>query len=220
VTPLKPIKNTTRVRGVPSKRYPLNKICAHPKCDLGPVTAHHIFGRPPGPDSDSWFVEVEVHGKDNPEVGPMLRVIPAVTGLCGSGTTGHHGDLEEHRAWVKYEDGQFVWYERGAGLDSEVRDALTREGKKAPEWHRVGPLNPQPGSVEGKPKRKPRKRTGPTKRTYLVAPEDDPEAVDRLKDKIEQLQEKFNRAGHEVGPTVTVERALDYVLLNAGTDDF
>jgi len=207
VTPLKPIENTTRVRGVPSKRYPLNRVCAHPECDRTDVTAHHIFGRPPGPDSDSWFVEIRNAPFD--QGGEAWGIIPHVTGLCGSGTTGHHGDLEEHRAWVKYEDGQFVWYERqpsGTALGESF----------AP----LGPLNPQPGSVEGKPKRKPRKRTGPTKRTYLVAPEDDPEAVDRLKDKIEQLQEKFNRAGHEVGPTVTVERALDYVLLNAGTDDF
>src|SRR4051794_1302300 len=61
ITPLKPIENTTRVRGVPSKRYPLNRICAHPECDRTDVTAHHIFGRPAGPDSDSWFVEIEDH---------------------------------------------------------------------------------------------------------------------------------------------------------------
>jgi hypothetical protein len=213
MTPLKPIENTTRVRGVPSKRYPLNRVCAHPECDRTDVTAHHIFGRPPGPDSDSWFVEIG-GGPEGEHGTPAYDgvVIPAVTGLCGSGTTGHHGDLEEHRAWVKYEDGEFVWYDRSDGAAAQLDIPVA--------WIRLDPLNPQPGSVEGKPKRKPRKRTGPTKRTYLVAPEDDPEAVDRLKDKIEQLQEKFNRAGHEVGPTVTVERALDYVLLNAGTDDF
>lgn len=152
MTPLRPIANTTRVRGVASKRFPLNAVCAHPECDRTDVTAHHIFGRPRGPDSDSWFVEVEVHGKDNPEVGPMLEVIPHVSGLCGHGTEGHHGDVEVHSAWIRYEDGEFVWYDRGE--QELIPDWDNPQVELAEYFQRLGPLNPQPGSREGKPKRR------------------------------------------------------------------
>lgn len=212
MTPLKPIENTTRVRGVPSKRYPLNRICAHPECDRTDVTAHHIFGRPAGPDSDSWFVSLVLVDEDRTET--LSAPLPHVTGLCGHGTEGHHGDVEAHRAWIKYEDGEFVWYEAEV-IASEMGYPTDTE------WKRLGPLNPQPIPREGKPKRKKRaKSEGPVKVASFKAPNDDPEAAERLKDKAEQLCEKFNRHGHEIGKTVAVERALDYTLLNAGDDDF
>jgi hypothetical protein len=216
MTPLKPIENTTRVRGVPSKRYPLNTVCAHPDCTRTDVTAHHIFGRPRGQDSDSWFVAIPK--PEAPEgaygdalVDEVVNIIPHATGLCGSGTTGHHGEVESHDAWIKYEDGEFVWYERGYDLENHLE----------PVWRRLGPLNPQPGSVEGKPKRKPRdKSAGPVKVASFKAPDDDPEAAERIKEKSRELRDKFIRRGHKIGKTVAVERALDFTLLNAGEDDF
>lgn len=225
MTPLKPIENTTRVRGVPSKRYPLNRVCAHPECNRTDVTAHHIFGRPKGPDSDSWFVEIEDHFRGGGGAidisqetveAEHFKIIPHVTGLCGHGTEGHHGDVEAHRGWIKYEDGEFVWYER-----VEIPGSMAAGDPPSAEWVRVGPLNPQPIPREGKPKRKKRaKSEGPVKVASFKAPNDDPEAAERLKDKAEQLCEKFNRHGHEIGKTVAVERALDYTLLNAGEEDF
>lgn len=142
MTALKPIENRN-VRGVASERYPINTKCAHPECSE-PATVHHIFPRSMI-RSDSYFVAIlQRNEAGDPE---EEIVIPHAVGLCGSGTTGHHGDVEEHRAWIKYEDGEFVWYDRGE------LDWSEEEGNIVP-WDRVGPLNPQPGSREGKPKRK------------------------------------------------------------------
>lgn len=128
------------MHGVASERYPVNERCAHPECNE-PATVHHIFPRSMT-KSDSYFVEILP-----PEV--TLRgtgkVIPHAVGLCGSGTAGHHGDVEEHRAWIKYEDGEFVWYDRLQGLDGGDPGTFA--------WERLGPLNPQPGQLEGKRKR-------------------------------------------------------------------
>jgi hypothetical protein len=85
--------------------------------------------------NDSYFVEI-AHEDDKTEI------IPHAVGLCGSGTTGHHGDVEEHRAWIRLEESEFVWYDR--------QNTPQEEG----EWVRLGSLNPQPGSREGKPKRR------------------------------------------------------------------
>jgi hypothetical protein len=94
--------------------------------------------------NDSYFVEF------TPEDG-KTKIIPHAIGLCGSGTTGHHGDVEEHRAWIKLEDGEFVWYDRQNTPQEATGPSLTpSEGK----WVRLGSLNPQPGSREGKPKRR------------------------------------------------------------------
>jgi hypothetical protein len=153
VTALKPIENRN-VRGVASERYPINKKCAHPECSE-PATVHHIFPRSMI-KSDSYFVEIHT-GLQEADSGPMgdaddwkdeVIVIPHAVGLCGSGTTGHHGDVEEHRAWIKYEDGEFVWYDRDESGKSEPGEP------GVPAFDRLGPLNPQPGSREGKPKRK------------------------------------------------------------------
>lgn len=136
------------VRGVASTRYPLNKTCAMPTCTEPAESAHHIFPRSLI-SNDSWFVEIR-----KVVVEQLDRVsskgIPHVIGLCGDGTRGHHGDLEEHRSWIKLdEDGSFVWYDRVAPTDPH--DEIPEDWQ---EWVSVGLLNPQPGSVEGKPKRK------------------------------------------------------------------
>ena len=162
MTALKPIESR-RVRGVAAERYPSNLICAHPDCDQpvdlrpdGTPTVHHIFPRSLT-KSDSYFVEIETDFEEA-DSGPLgdandwkivAIVVPHAVGLCGSGTTGHHGDVEEHRAWIKLEDGEYVWYDRVPPTDPQ--DELPEEWQ---EWTLLGPLNPQPGSREGKPKRK------------------------------------------------------------------
>lgn len=172
MTALKPIENR-RVRGVAAERYPSNLICAHPDCDKpvdlrpdGTPTVHHIFPRSLT-KSDSYFVEIEtdIEELDSGPLGDandwktVTIVVPHAVGLCGSGTTGHHGDVEEHRSWIKLEDGVYVWYDRVPPTDP--KDELPEDWQ---EWKLVGPLNPQPGSVEGKPKRK-RTKKGTPERT-------------------------------------------------------
>lgn len=139
MTPLKPIENL-RVRGVASERYPINAKCAHPECNEIIDGVHHCFPKSQI-GNDSYFVEIEQDMESDSTV-----VIPHAVGLCGSGTTGHHGAVEAHDAWIKYEDGEFVWYDRPEG-----RPCLSLD---SPDWIKLGPLNPQPGSREGKPKRK------------------------------------------------------------------
>jgi len=132
MTALKPIENR-KVRGVPSTKYPLNDKCAHPECSEPTADPHHAFPRSQIGNS-SWFVEII----EGPESKPVTKVtIPHVTGLCRE----HHDQAEDHRAWIKLEDGVFNWYDR-------------RKLPKMTVWDLVGPLNPQPGSREGKAKRK------------------------------------------------------------------
>lgn len=143
MTALKP-SESLRVRGVPATKYPTNQTCAHPNCMEPAGGVHHCYPRSLI-GNDSYFVVVL--DEDGNECSPF----PHAVGLCGSGTTGHHGDVEEHRAWIRLEDGEFVWYDR---------QKTPREATGAPltpsedEWVRLGGLNPQPGSREGKPKRK------------------------------------------------------------------
>lgn len=151
MTALKPIENR-RVRGVAAESYPSNRICAHPDCDKpvdlrpsGEPTVHHIFPRSLT-KSDSYFVEIQ---EENEAGDEFSSILPHAVGLCGSGTTEHHGDVEEHRGWIKLEDGVFNWYDRIAPTDPH--DEIPEDWE---EWVLVGPLNPQPGSVEGKPKKK------------------------------------------------------------------
>jgi hypothetical protein len=163
MTALKPIENR-RVRGVAAERYPSNLICAHPDCDKpvdlrpdGTPTVHHIFPRSLI-KGDSYFVEIITDAAlVGDEATPYsFEVIPHAVGLCGSGATGHHGDVEEHRAWIKLEDGVYVWYDRHLKrYDSEEEMIQDREERgSTEEWVALGALNPQPGSRDGKTKRK------------------------------------------------------------------
>lgn len=130
-----------------------------PECDKPTESVHHIFGRPPGEHSDSWFVLLPVSGKSGygTPVGAMHPkqmakiATPHAIGLCGNGTMGHHGDVEAHRAWIKYEEGEFVWYERERMLDSPAAD-----GPVTDTWISLGPLDPQPARAVKA--RKPKKR--------------------------------------------------------------
>jgi len=146
MTALKPIENMTGVKPVASERYPLGHVCGHPECTSTDVTAHHIFprGKVKG---DSWFVQLSDDS-----------IIPHVVPLCGSGTMGHHGDVEEHRGWIKLEDDGFVWYELNKNIDGVLPDE---------EWYAIGLLNPQPGYGDGKPKRKKAAATTQEKRAKV-----------------------------------------------------
>jgi len=175
MTALKPLEERA-VRGVASVRYPLNTVCAHPECTDRDVTAHHLFPRSQI-GNGSWFVAIgkKVASEDEHARTVITKdAIAHVIGLCGHGTTGHHGDLEEHRAWVKLEDGVFVWYDRV---------------ETAAGWHRVGNLNPQPGSREGRAKRPRKREPAREKTTYCIRkPKDEamvlPELEDALREKL------------------------------------
>ncbi len=157
MTALHPIEAKTQAIGVLALRYPLNEMCAHPECDKPTESAHHVFARSKIGNS-SWFVALE--GSKLFEAGGRLQgtkdAIPHVVGLCGSGTTGHHGDAEEHRAWIKLDsEGMFVWY------DHRFADIADRDEKFEPrDWEYVGPLAPQPGSRI--------KHTRPKKRDHRI----------------------------------------------------
>lgn len=192
MTALKPIENR-RVRGVASERYPLNEKCAHPECNEPAADPHHIFPRSEI-IGDSYFVELTFDHADearaavgdvktmivmhpNAPGGGALRVtIPHVSGLCRA----HHDDVEEHRAWIKLEEGVFVWYlQVPPSLDElerwERETGESRDSYPLDSWSSLGPLNPQPGSREGKPKRKPRgqARAGTSQTWTLRAPKDE-----------------------------------------------
>jgi hypothetical protein len=158
VTALKPTE-TAYVRGVASTRYPPNKQCGHPTCTEPAQSNHHIFPRG-SIGNDSWFVEIRSEQSETKLDRVSSKGIPHVIGLCGDGTRGHHGDLEEHRSWIKLdEEGNFVWFDRIAPTDPY--DEIPEDWQ---QWTEVGRLNPQPGSVEGKPKRK-RTQKGTEERT-------------------------------------------------------
>src|SRR6266498_4960051 len=125
MTALKPIE-ARNVRGVSTTKYKVNDICSHPNCqeprgDRG----HHIFPRSQIGNS-SYFVCIE---------GENQITIPHVTGLCSA----HHLDVEAHRAWIKLENDQFVWYNRESHYPPP-----TDEYSHPKEWQQLGPLNPQP----------------------------------------------------------------------------
>lgn len=211
MTALKPIENR-RVRSVAAERYPLNKTCAHPECREDAVDPHHAFPRS-AIGGDSWFVAVEYDETPTPEepTGTRVEIIPHVTGLCRA----HHDEVEQHRAWIKLEDGVWVWYWR-------VHDHPLHEIGKEDEWLLVGPLNPQPGSVEGKAKRK--RHQGQARRQRKVisirVPDDaDENGAGLLDESVEALEEKIKPGDHR--PIYhTLMSALGYTLLNADETDF
>lgn len=230
MTALKPIENR-RVRAVAAERYPLNKICAHPECKEPAVDPHHAFPRSQIA-GDSWFVEVlyptplekaiaygyPVVGDDGTQY--VAEIIPHVAGLCRA----HHEDVEEHRAWIKLEEAVWNWYDQTITSGQHVFDAHT--GKDIPEhehgWALIGPLNPQPGSVEGKPKRK--RFKGEARRTRktisIRVPADAGEDGAALLDEgIEELEQKISGDDHRP-PYYTIMSALDYTNLNTDATDF
>jgi len=216
VTALNPLKGEhVRVRGVASEKYPTNDICAHPDCTEKGESDHHIFPRGLT-KSKSYFVELHTPENDRAAYPRETTVvIPHVVRLCGSGTTGHHGDVEEHRAWIKYEDGQFVWYDWLPG-DKPISE------NGPDDWVRLGPLNPQPAKG-GKPKRKRHKGEARRNRktVSIRVPDDAGEDGAALLDEgIETLEEKIMQGDAHRPIYYTLMSALDYTNLNADATDF
>lgn len=158
MTAIKPLSNL-RVLAAKSERYPGNKICSMPECTDPTADFHHCFPRSQIA-GDSWFVVIA----DEDTGAYTAEPIPHVTGLCRP----HHNDVEEHRAWIKLEDGVFEWYDRRQGVSTVIENEMGVV-EDLPEWELVGALNPQPGSVEGKPKRKKRaKQPARAKAVYSI----------------------------------------------------
>jgi hypothetical protein len=186
MTALKPAESRL-VTGVAAERYPLNDICAHPGCKEPAMDPHHLWPRS-SIGNTSWFVSIE-----------GSEPIPHVTGLCRT----HHDDLEEHRAWVRLEDGIFNWYVRGGD-----------------DWVFRGKLNPQPPGQETKPKRNRAKRklSDEERRsqrtvTLRVPAEAKEDGRGLLEDAIGQAEE---RLGHREprSPYYTIMDSLNLVILH------
>jgi len=211
VTALKPVVGG-EVTGVLSKTYLPNLICAHPFCDKPVESIHHIFGRPPGQESDSWFVRLQFIDEDG--TAHVETPLPHATGLCGSGTTGHHGDVEEHRAWIRYQNGQYVWYERNQNdpANTPLMD----------QFDYVGPLNPQPGAREATPKPPMPKDGEKKKRKKQIFSVSLPENEDMLHvevpRKFEQLRTILEDPARPRSKGYTLATVLDLALLQARDD--
>lgn len=169
MTALRPVE-THNVVAVASEEYPSNFICAHPECqnlvDLRPSgepTVHHGFSRSKI-KSKSYFVSID-GGKP----------IPHAVGFCGSGTTKHHGDLEDHRAkLVLNDDGVWEWHDY-IGDEGEFDYGgepgeynYSGEPGEDTEFVYIGDLNPQPGSSDSKAKKRKKHATTPEERRARV----------------------------------------------------
>lgn len=223
MTALKPLENL-RVHGVQHmETYPLNAVCAHPECTERAVDPHHCFPRSQI-GNKYWFVvfddvERRVGGVDLKIPYSATGPWPHVVGLCRE----HHNAVEAHRAWIKLgKDGVFVWYDRVDANEGDPQNDIAFDG----DWfHKVGPLNPQPGSQEGKTKRKKFKGEKRRKRTvvsYRVPDDAEEGGAGILDDLIEQVEAKiYVDATHEARPSYyTLCDALAFTLTNAGPDDF
>lgn len=203
------------VQGILSKVYLPNLICAHPECDKPVESIHHIFGRPPGADSDSWFVRLVLIDEDGTR--HIETPLPHATGLCGHGTTGHHGDVEEHRAWIKYQDGVYQWHERvqvSRHPHSESGDPWVDE------WIWMGPLNPQPGAREAKPKPHiPKEGTKREQRSFSVKlPVNEDRLYEEVPRKFDMLRTILEDPAKPRTKGYTLATILDLALLQARDD--
>lgn len=183
MTALKPIENL-RVRGVASERYPLNTICAHPDCTEPAVDPHHCFPRSQI-GNDSWFVVIGT-GSDGQVLPAGAPTTPHVAGLCRA----HHDAVEGHEAWIKLEDGVFVWYNR---VEVSLHPHSDSGEPWVEQWIEFGPLNPQPGSREGKTKRK--KKTGEARRkrqnVTIKVPKDSEDGAALFDEALENVKAKL-----------------------------
>lgn len=187
---LRPLPDDRSARGVASERYPLNAVCAHPECREPVADPHHTFGRSKI-IGDSWFVEI------TPEPPGKPYVIPHVAGVCRA----HHDAVENHEAWIRLEGEGFVWYDRDETYD-DPRNV---------EWVKLGLLNPQPGSREGKPKKK--RKTGEARKARAViavrVPQDAQENGGQVWDEaLEAAEERFGFGADPRPPYYTIIDAL------------
>lgn len=202
MTALRPVE-TRDVVAVAAEEYPSNRICAHPECGEqvelrpdGEPTVHHGFSRSKI-KSKSYFVSIQ-GGKP----------IPHAVGFCGSGTTKHHGALEDQSARLVLEDGVWYW-----------EDRVEENGGADRTWERVGALNPQPGSREGRPKKHKRLKGEERKARKTISirvPKDEPNVLDEL---LPHAQEAFQKAISEPGEALA-PLPLPYVTIVAALTEF
>lgn len=220
---LKPIENA-RVLGVLADSYPINKKCAHPECNEEAVDPHHCFPRSRQIGS-SYFVAITFDtAAEAKKVGAVMRVkplkedpltivIPHAVGLCRV----HHDQVEQHFAWIKLdlEDGVWSWWETNDGKD----------GNRGPgaAFVELGALNPQPGSVEGRPKRKKFQGEARKKRRTISirvpdgADENGAELLDEL---VETLESRIVGEGKHRPIYYTLIDSLNFTVTNADATDF
>ena len=216
MTALKPTEG--EYRAVPSSRYPLNQKCAHPECDRETDDPHHIFPRS-WVTGDDWFVCPL--DEDGNQLG---RTIPHVIGLCRQ----HHDDVEQHRAWIKLDEGEFVWYNRCTAEETEAErkrwaDTTGEHEMSYPTdddvWEYIGPLDPQPARGE-KSRRRRRKLQGTERRkkvnlTIKVPKDETEDGAGLFYDAVEQLEEILGHDPHR-SMYYTIMDALNYTILNEG----
>lgn len=224
MTALKPISNR-RVRGVAAERYPLNTTCAHPECAEPAVDPHHAFPRS-AIGNDSWFVAMyEGEGGDSSTAWDVYGdPIPHVAGLCRA----HHDAVERHDAWIKLEDGIFVWYDRvtiGGHIIDGQEVVLEESDAGKEEWYPLGPLDPQPAG-RAKSHKKRRKLKGEARRkrkTISLRVPDDTEDGGAIWDEtLEETKAKLVQLGlYDEGDAIPNYEAVIAGLrdwLNTGTD--
>lgn len=207
MTALKPIENR-RVRAVASERYPLNKVCAHPECTEPAVDPHHAFPRS-AIGGDSWFVGIDYLDQP-PETWPKeglvegILIIPHVTGLCRE----HHEQVERHDAWIKLDGGVWTWWDRG-------EDAMDPDGGFHDRFLELGALSPQPGSAEGKPKRKKRAATSEERKARKTWSVKTPAGEENIIPELMEQARAIVDEGFGEGEPVT-----DYIALVAVLHDY
>lgn len=125
--------------------YELNKVCAHPFCNVSTKDTHHLFRRQGHPDADWVYVDL-------PDIG--WRYLPTKVGLCRR----HHDDVSGgvggHRAWIRWiePENQFGWLVQIHKRVTEkglIREPATGEEKCSPDracfdWEMIGYLDPHP----------------------------------------------------------------------------
>lgn len=153
----------------------------------------------------SWFVEVDYPQSkyDVSQHGSKLA-IPHVIGLCGSGTTGHHGEVESHQAWIKYDGVEYVWYDRVMG-------------HAGTDWVEIGPLDPQPARGE-KLKKKRKRLKGEDRRkkiniTLKVPKDEQEDGAGLYYDVLEQVEDMLGHDPHR-SAYYTIMDALNLTLLH------
>lgn len=204
MTAIKPIENR-HVHSVASERYPLNKKCSHPECNEPAVDPHHAFPRSLI-KGDSWFVQIDLidtgAASELTTEGRTVKwiIIPHVTGACRA----HHDDYEARKLWLRWnveDDGLWTVWEAGDGKD----------GVSDKTWAEIGPLNPQPGSVEGKPKRARLKGEQRRKRKTISirVPDDTENGADLWDELVEYCKTELVKEGlYEEGALIPNYEAL------------
>lgn len=224
MTALHPLADKSKVRGVVASRYPINAVCAHPLCDKPTESRHHVFAASKI-GNRAWFVVIGDEAKVTTigDKGTLLSgdAIPHVVGLCGSGSTGHHGDAEEHRAWIKYDDGIFTWWER-------TTPETPAGGSYGPEeWKEVGPLDPQPGAriKHLRPKKRDRRSDGQprarSRYTFAIPVDEQENGADLIDQALDDLEARINGDEEQRRSRYyTLIDGLNFALLNSGPEDF